>query len=403
MRRTFLFVACLIVLGGGAWFAFAGSAPLLREKAAASTPPQQVFNVTTHLFSEAIVRRCHIDYGAPLAVVAPTDGRLSAEVADGAIVAAGAVIASYDRAKLQSDEKLARLDLTGLKAQLAFKTGPARLENEAIRQLDEKDAKDTLARQEALLSETAELEKKGKIAPSRVEEAQLKRDAAAKTLTRLSHQFSLDRAQEKLDIDALKDNITRSEQALADLETQLEAMVLRAPEAGRVVFADPNFAVSEASSVRTGAKLADLVQPDQLGATLRIDDADMAVVENSSVEVLFPAGQPALKARIAATRLVKDALEQARGRYAYDVDIVFSAENGADFLHSQAVCRFSKPLGGPAPAIPVDAILFQAGKAYVKRQDAGGQTLVQVVPGEVDGRLVRIMSGLKPGERVLEQ
>ncbi|WP_176084454.1 HlyD family efflux transporter periplasmic adaptor subunit [Martelella sp. HB161492] len=403
MRRIVLAVTALCGLGGGVWFAFADGAAVLRGKAVANTPPRQVFDVTTHLFAETIIRRCHIDYGAPAALSAPVDGSLSADVSDGAFVPAGTVIASYDRDKLQSDEKLARLDLGNLKAQLAFKTGPALTEKEAIRQLEWQDADETLKRQETLLSEIADLERKGKIAPSRVEEAQLKRDAAAKALTRLRHQQSFDRAQEKLDIDALHYNIARSEQALAEIDKRLEAMVLRAPDAGRVVFADPHFGAAEAAQVRAGAKIADLVQPDLLGATVRIDDADMAVVENADVTVLFAADQAARKAKIATTRLVNDTLEQRRGRYAYDVDIVFAAEHGADLLHSQAVCRFSKPLGGPEPAIPADALRFEAGKAYVQRLDAGGQTLVHVVPGEVDGQFVRILSGLKPGERVLEQ
>ena len=78
------------------------------------------------------------------------------------------------------------------------------------------------------------------------------------------------------------------------------------------------------------------------------------------MSVGFEDGRQPVRAEIVSKRLVDDPIEQKRGRYAYDVAIVF--EGDETMLHSQALCRFSRPVATPTAAIPASALRFQSGR-----------------------------------------
>ena len=58
--------------------------------------------------------------------------------------------------------------------------------------------------------------------------------------------------------------------------------------------------------------------------------------------------------------------------------------------------------GDWSPAVPVDAIIYEGEKArvWVARDDKSIE-LRQIVPGARDGRLLQVIIGLRPGEKVI--
>ncbi len=397
----------VLVLAGvaaaiGIWTVSNGVWPLAGGTAHSATEALRPVEIVTHRFSRTVVRQCHVDYGAPQSVEATADGRLLALKAQDSPVQKGEPIARFDAVKLESEEKSVVLELQNLKERLAFRTGAYLEQTDAIAAIERQELTDARDRAAEGLEEIVALEAKGQIAPNRVEEARLKHNEARTALSRFEHQQALRRAQDALDVGQLRYTIEKTENQLADIRAELENAVIRAPTAGQVVWIDPAFAARGDGIVRAGMAIGSIVDPALFGATLRFVDSDMGVVDGSAVSVSFGSGKPPVEAEILSTRLVDDPLEQKRGRFEYAVEIAFPAAGHEAVLHAQAVCSFAKALEEPAPAIPASAIVFEDGNRYARTLENDRVGLVALELGEVSGNYVRVLSGLRPGDIILE-
>ncbi|WP_174804292.1 HlyD family secretion protein [Martelella limonii] len=389
-----------VVMGvcAAAWAVQGGVWP--REKAADQAPNRAELRIADHAFTERVVRQCHVEYGAPRALSAPADGLLELLVADGSQVKRGDIIARYAVGKLESEERSLAADVESLRSRIAFKSGPYRSETGAIWQIEHATRESGLARLRAKLQEMERLEASGQIAPQRLEETRLRLEDAEAEHARLSHQRTLDRAQIQLDIDQLEHDLSVAEARLADIGREKDRSALAAPENGTVIWRDPQLVEAGGGELRRGTPIASLVTPGRYGAVVRFGDSDMRVVEGASVTVSFEGARGPVAAEIVSKRLVDDPIEQKRGRYAYDIAIVFPGDEA--MLNSQALCSFSRSIGAPSPSIPASALRFQSGRVYAMKLEDGKTGLVELELGEVADGYVRILSGLKSGDIVVE-
>ncbi|MBB4120290.1 hypothetical protein [Martelella radicis] len=395
-------VLAAAALAAGLWTARANVWPFAGDKARSTTADLRRVAIGTHAFVRQVVRHCHVDYGAPRSIEVTADGRVEALEKQNAAVKRGDPIARFDATKLESEKKNVLLELSNLKERLAFRTGPYREQTDAIAAIERQDLTEKRDRLSQALTEIVALEKRGQIAPNRVEEARLKLGEAKTALGRFEHQQTLRKAQDALDVSQLRYTVDKTKQRLGDIRAELERAIIRAPADGRLVWTDPGFALKGEGTVRSGMTIGSIVDPEVYGARLRFIDSDMSVVDGSAVSVSFGSGRPEAAATIVATQLVDDPLEQARGRFEYAVEITFPATSHDGVLHSQAVCSFSKALGEPAPAIPAAAIMFDNGNPYARSVEGDQFGLVALELGEVSGSYVRVLSGLQPGDIVLE-
>ena len=397
--RTSL-VAFGVVMGvcAAAWAVQGGVWP--REQTVDQAPNRAELRIADHAFTERVVRQCHVEYGAPRALSAPADGLLELLVADGSQVKRGDIIARYAVGKLESEERSLAADVESLRSRIACKSGPYRSETEAIWQIEHATRESGLARLRAKLQEMERLEASGQIAPQRLEETRLRLEEAEAEHARLSHQRTLDRAQIQLDIDQMEHDLSVAEARLADIGREKDRSALAAPENGTVIWRDPQLVEAGGGELRRGTPIASLVTPGRYGAVVRLGDSDMRVVEGASVTVSFEGARGPVAAEIVSKRLVDDPIEQKRGRYAYDVAIVFPGDEA--MLHSQALCSFSRSIAAPSPSVPVSALRFQSGRVYAMKLEDGKTGLVELEIGEVADGYVRILSGLKSGDIVVE-
>ena len=397
--RTSL-VAFGVVMGvcAAAWAVQGGVWP--REQTVDQAPNRAELRIADHAFTERVVRQCHVEYGAPRALSAPADGLLELLVADGSQVKRGDIIARYAVGKLESEERSLAADVESLRSRIAYKSGPYRSETEAIWQIEHATRESGLARLRAKLQEMERLEASGQIAPQRLEETRLRLEEAEAEHARLSHQRTLDRAQIQLDIDQMEHDLSVAEARLADIGREKDRSALAAPENGTVIWRDPQLVEAGGGELRRGTPIASLVTPGRYGAVVRLGDSDMRVVEGASVTVSFEGARGPVAAEIVSKRLVDDPIEQKRGRYAYDVAIVFPGDEA--MLHSQALCSFSRSIAAPSPSVPVSALRFQSGRVYAMKLEDGKTGLVELELGEVADGYVRILSGLKSGDIVVE-
>ncbi|WP_180902500.1 efflux RND transporter periplasmic adaptor subunit [Martelella soudanensis] len=398
VRTSIMAFGVVMGVGAAAWAVQGGVWP--REQVADQAPNRTELRIADRPFTERVVRQCHIEYGAPRALSAPADGLLELLVADGAAVKKGDIIARYAIDKLESEERRLAADIESLRSRIAFKSGPYRTESEAIWQIERETQESSRARLRAKLKEMERLEASGQIAPQRLEETRLRLEEADAEHARLSHQRTLDRAQIALDIGQMEHDLSVGEARLEDIGREKDRSALAAPENGVVIWRDPHLAEAGGGELRRGTPIASLVTPGRYGAVVRFGDSDMRVVEDASVSVGFEDGREPVRAEIVSKRLVDDPIEQKRGRYAYDVAIVF--EGDETMLHSQALCNFSRPVATPSAAIPASALRFQSGRAYAMKLEDGKTGLVELELGEVADGYVRVLAGLKSGDIVVE-
>ncbi|WP_158498673.1 efflux RND transporter periplasmic adaptor subunit [Martelella endophytica] len=353
-------------------------------------------------FVEEIVRNCKIGYGRPVAVVAPISGRLRVEAQSGQQVTAGDILAQYDTDALQRRADEIQLDVDYLTAQLAYKTGPYRENTHAIQSIDEDDK---AAKRDHLAAQVAEMKRlygQGRLALGRFQEAQRDLDAADNALKTAERQHDSQRREAALDEIRLGNDLEKRKNALTEASEKLSSATVRATASGRLVDVETSSAADGKLTVSEGERLALLVDPHTLGARVQFGNQDMRLVRAADVAVVPNADGAPRKASISAIRSVERPEERERGEYTTEVEVAFSDPQGPALINTDATCHFTKPQAEEAPAVPVSAVLIQDDHSFVRKLEGNGAKLIEVKLGDVDEDYVRVLSGLKPGDLVLE-
>jgi len=400
------FVKSALVFAAGALVAVLPGFALADQtyQIAVADPSRKARRVPVEMrpFPEEILRSCKIGFGRPVAVVAPVSGRLTLDVADGREVAPGDVIARYDTEALERRAEEIRLDLDYIRARLDYRAGSYRENTRAIHSLDEAEkaaTRDYLADQYA---EMKRLYGQGRLALGRYQEARRKLDEADAALERERRVNALERQEADLEVIRLTHDVRKRENALAEAEEKLDNAVVRATAAGRLVDVETTTAVDGKLTVDEGDRLALLVDPGQLGARLQFSNAEMRLVRNAEITVT-PAddGKPR-SAGISAVRALENPAERARGALSTEVEVAFRDPEGPALLNRQATCRFAKPSVRPEPAVPVSAVVIKNDQTFVRKDEGKEQKLIRVELGDISDDYIRVLSGLNPGDFVLD-
>ncbi|PRX08143.1 UNVERIFIED_ORG: HlyD family secretion protein [Martelella mediterranea] len=371
---------------------------------AVADPTREVRRVPVEMrpFPEEIVRSCKIGYGRPQAVVAPVSGRLTLNVANGRAVTPGDVIARYDTEALERRAEEVRLDIDYMQARLDYRTGPYQENTRAIQNLNEAEKEATRDYLAAQFAEMKRLYGQGRLALGRFQEAQRNLDAADAALERERRQNVMARQESGLEVIRMTHDIRKRENALAEANDKLDNAIVRASASGRLVDVETSTAADGKLTVDEGDRLALLVDPGQLGARLTFDDAEMRLVRNAAVTVAPESDGKPRPAEISAFRPLEKPVERRRGELTTEVEVAFRDPAGADLLNQTATCRFTKPSVRPEPAVPVSAVVIRDDQTFVRKDDGDEPELIKVELGNMSNDYVRVISGLNPGDFVLD-
>ncbi|WP_187326831.1 efflux RND transporter periplasmic adaptor subunit [Martelella lutilitoris] len=400
------FVKAALNISAGALFVVLPGLALADQtyQIAVADPARKARRVPVEMrpFPEEILRACKIGYGRPMAVVAPVSGRLALDVADGRSVKAGDVIARYDTDALKRRAEEIRLDLDYVRARLDYRTGAYQENTRAIQSLDEAEKVATRDYLAAQFAEMKRLYGQGRLALGRYQEAQRKLHEADAALERERRETALARQESGLEVIRLTHDVRKRENALAEAEAKLENAVVRAPAAGRLVDVETTTAADGKLTVDEGDRLALLVDPGQLGARLQFNDAEMRLVRNADVTVAPQVDGKPRAAEISAFRALETPAERARGALSTEVEVAFRDPAGPALLNQTATCRFTKPSVREEPAVPVSAVVIKDDQTFVRKDEGEEPELIRVELGDISDDYIRVLSGLNPGDFVLD-
>jgi len=353
-------------------------------------------------FRKALERRCEIGYGGAVPLLAPMKGALRLSVEQGAQVKKDDVIGTFSTDALEPKLAEAKRSVAYVKARLDYRAG-VYLENlSAIHTLDEAGksaARDHLAAQ---VADMKRLYGKGRLALGRFQDAQRRLDAADAALEQARRRHQMEMREANLNVISLQNDLARQEAELGRLQQEKHEATFLAPTAGRLIDIETAGVPGRSLNVEEGERLALVVDPGMMGARLTFDRREMQLVRNADIQVTLEDSGEQYDARILSVQAVESEAERRLGHFKNEIEIGFAAREGAVPVGADATCRFTRPEAETAPAVPVAAIRMGNGGNYVEKVKEGGSERVKVELGEVSENYARVLSGLKPGDRVLE-
>jgi RND family efflux transporter MFP subunit len=186
----------------------------------------------------------------------------------------------------------------------------------------------------------------------------------------------------------------------AALATQGGYRVLRAPFAGVVTarFADPGALIQSATGAQTGAlPIVSVANPDRLRIYVYLDQAAAAYVHvGDTAEVKVPE-RPGFSRKATVTRAAGQLDTKTRTMLTeIDVDNKDDAILPGSFVSVALEYKVT-----PLVQMPVEGLVVKGDKTLAAVVDEAGRVHYRpVVVADDDGSIVRLVSGLKAGERV---
>jgi membrane fusion protein, multidrug efflux system len=202
------------------------------------------------------------------------------------------------------------------------------------------------------------------------------------------------------EVEAAQAGASVAEANQAALTMQGGYRVLRAPFAGVITarFADPGALIQAATAGQTGAlPIVSLADPDRLRVYIYLDQAAASYVHTGDVADVKVPERPGFTRKATVTR-VSGQLDTKTRTMLTEIDV--DNKDGA-ILPGSFV---SVALEYQVPALvqmPVEALVIKGDKTLVAVVDEGNKVHYRpVAVADDDGTTVRLVSGLKPGERV---
>jgi RND family efflux transporter MFP subunit len=186
----------------------------------------------------------------------------------------------------------------------------------------------------------------------------------------------------------------------AALTTQGGYRVLKAPFAGVVTarFADPGALIQSATGAQTGAlPIVSVANPDRLRIYVYLDQAAAAYIHVGDVAEIKVSERPGFSRKAAVTRGAGQLDTKTRTMLTeVDVDNRDEALIPGSFV--SVSLEYKVP---PLVQMPVEALVVKGDKTLAAVVDEGNKVHYRpVVVADDDGTTTRLISGLKPGERV---
>jgi len=204
----------------------------------------------------------------------------------------------------------------------------------------------------------------------------------------------------KQETDLARANADVAEATQASVKAQRDYRILRAPFDGVVTarFADPGALIQSAATAQTGAvPVVTVSKTDRLRVYVYLDQGSAALVRvGDPAEVRVPE-RPGFVRKAEVTRLTGELAPRTRTMLT-EIDV----DNADGALLSGSFVRVSLHVKTVAlPEIPVEALVSRHDKTFVPVVDDDSHVHYRPVGvGDDDGKNVRILEGIKVGERV---
>jgi HlyD family secretion protein len=221
------------------------------------------------------------------------------------------------------------------------------------------------------------------------------KDELAFNLKQRPVQASNNKAQEqlrKIQQPELEKEIAGLERSLKQIGARLDDLTVKAPATGRITVLD----LKIGQNAKQGDRLAELVPDTGFKVSADVDEYYLPRVRTGQVAIADFNGRDV---RLKATRVypqVKDGV--------FTVDLAFDGPQ-PEGLTTGAAVQGRLSLGGDQPALvlPAGAFLERSGGDYVFVVDPGGHRADRrrIKLGRRNSEQVEVLSGLKPGDRVI--
>jgi len=394
------------------------------EAAAAEPTPVKLVAVTQEPMSRTTTQPAtvHPYYQAEIrARVSGYVEELKADIGD--VVEADAPLAVIDTPQLQKQRAVSEARIVRLEAEEAQAAAGVELAAAGVRSAEAQreetasqvsGAKAMLAAAEAEFERTRELVERQSIERRVLDEVRERRDAAAAGRDAAQSAVAsaeaavavarANRAVAEADARAAAAATLVARRQLEELEALLEFATLRAPFAGVVTerTVDPGDLVREGNEVGAGRPLFTVIRTDPVRVRVPVPEADAALVDRGDEMTLtfpsFPAAEPlttTVTRRSGSldpstrTMLVEAEVPNPDGRLLPGMfgqaTIVLSAEVAAGMLPARAV-RYGEDGGAFVYVVGDDATV----------------SVVPVTTGADDGNAIEVLSGVTPGQRVVD-
>ena len=229
-------------------------------------------------------------------------------------------------------------------------------------------------------------------------EEDLETDArkAAKSLERLKDTQAMSRAKAALGTKKKEISLRRSVERFADLRSDKEQFVLRAPDAGLLMHAGAK--LEKDGTLRNRAVVCKIGKPQQLKVETDVDEANILKVKTGMAAEVRPAASKDMKLMGALTI---DFLPGKGGVFKGEVKLT----NVELMLRPGMTCKVKLILGEVRDAVlvPKSAVYKKGDKTVVKvgKASTGPFAEREVVTGLDDGKKIVIADGVAEGEFVV--
>jgi RND family efflux transporter MFP subunit len=222
----------------------------------------------------------------------------------------------------------------------------------------------------------------------------LKRVSANRTRT-LSHSGVMS----KQDLDNANAALKESKSEVRRTRALQDYLQIRAPFAGVITarYVDPGALLPAAINATQSAQpVLDIADMDRVRIYIYLGQDDAVWVKEGDPAVVTLDARPAEPIPTTVTRLSRSLDPRTRTMLCeFDLPNVPLKLYPGEFVHAALKLRAQ-----PTAVVPSEALLAKGDKYFVAEIESGHVHLVQVQPGNDNGKIVQINSGLKGGEHV---
>jgi RND family efflux transporter MFP subunit len=192
-----------------------------------------------------------------------------------------------------------------------------------------------------------------------------------------------------------------AEEQYASQAIQEDYQIMRAPFAGVVTqrLADPGALLQNAALTTTAQPLITVSQVDRLRITFYLDSEAAALVRQGQAVDVCPVGRPDLVRQAVVSRQA-GALDVRTRTLLVEADL--DNRDGAFLTGGYVQVRLKVPVQGERLLVPVEAVFERQGRTCAAVVGPDSRLRIQTLAtGEVDQGQLRILAGLRDGDRVV--
>tara|TARA_R100001132_G_scaffold9706_1_gene9159 strand:- start:9351 stop:10730 length:1380 start_codon:yes stop_codon:yes gene_type:complete len=269
-----------------------------------------------------------------------------------------------------------------------------------------------VAAAEAEFDRTSDLVQRRSLESRVLDEVRKKRDselANQQTVSSAINSASADvvvaRAKQKsaeADLQVAKSQTSIARHQLEELDVLLNYATIKAPFSGMITgrTVNPGDLVREGNEVGKGEPLFEIDQIEKVRVEIPVPEIEAAFISRGDVVKLsFPSFPAEEELKVAVTRFTGK-LDPHTRTMLVEAEVPNPSRKLIPGMFGQATIS----LGSPAAAnmLPARAIRFEGGKAFVYAVTDDVVSVVPVTTGMDNGNSIEILSGLQPGQKVVD-